>query len=212
MVTNFNIVQVPSDIQTEEEIREFYEIVARNFQILKSRLDSGDEEFISAIARRSVGTVTAVPTGALFQWTTDTAPSGWALCDGQAVSRTGFSGLFAVIGETYGVGDGSTTFNLPDLRGRVPLGKDNMGGTSADRVTAAAADALGGAAGAEDHTLTIAEMPAHTHTESVGDDTGAGAKIRNTSNRLPLNTGSTGGGDPHSNMQPYQTFNYIVKT
>ena len=76
-----------------------------------------------------------VPIGSMMIWTTDTAPGGWLLCYGQAISRTFYVGLFNVIGETYGAGDSSSTFNLPDLRGRFPLGKDNMGGTSANRVT-----------------------------------------------------------------------------
>ncbi|BAO20617.1 putative tail collar domain-containing protein [Pseudomonas phage PPpW-3] len=89
------------------------------------------------------------------------------LCYGQAVSRTTYAGLFAVIGITYGAGDGSTTFNLPDLRGRVPAGVDNMGGTAAGRLTTAAggvnAAVLGAVGGASTHTLTAAQMPGHTH-------------------------------------------------
>ena len=211
MVSKFNLLQVPSRVETKDEVQEFYEIIARNFRILKTRLDSDDEASITTIAR-NVSNVRSVPAGAVFQWTTDTAPKGWILCFGQAVSRTTYAALFAVIGTTYGAGDGSTTFNLPDFRGRVPLGKDDMGGMSADRVTASQADNLGQGAGAENHTLTIAEMPAHTHTQSVGDDSGSGAKNRNTSDRVGLNTGSTGGGGAHANVQPYVTLNVIIKT
>jgi phage-related tail fiber protein len=75
------------------------------------------------------------PTGAMLLWTTNTAPSGFLLCSGQAVNRTTYAVLFAVIGETFGAGDASTTFNVPDMRGRFPLGKDNMGGSSANRCT-----------------------------------------------------------------------------
>lgn len=65
----------------------------------------------------------------------NSAPSGWLLCYGQAVSRTAYAALFAVIGTTFGAGDGSTTFNLPDARGRVLAGKDDMGGTAAGQLT-----------------------------------------------------------------------------
>ena len=71
------------------------------------------------------------PTGCVFSFARSTAPSGWLLCYGQAVSRTTYAALFAVISTTYGVGDGSSTFNLPDLRGRSVAGKDDMGGSAA---------------------------------------------------------------------------------
>ena len=73
--------------------------------------------------------------GAIMAYAGASAPSGWLLCNGAAINRTTYATLFSIIGETYGVGNGNTTFNLPDLRGRFPLGLDNMGGgTSADRV------------------------------------------------------------------------------
>ena len=110
--------------------------------------------------------------GEITMWPTDTAPSGWLLCAGQAVSRSTYSGLFGVVGTVFGVGNGSTTFNLPDMRGRLPLGQDDMGGSSANRVTAAAADSIGGSGGAETHTLATTEIPAHNHGfigQMVGD-------------------------------------------
>ena len=76
----------------------------------------------------------AMPTGAVLSHAGASAPSGWLLCYGQAVSRTTYAALFAVIGTTYGVGDGSTTFNVPDLRGRAVAGKDDMGGSAAGRL------------------------------------------------------------------------------
>jgi len=86
------------------------------------------------------------------------APTGWVLCDGSAISRTTFAALFAVIGTTFGVGDGSTTFNVPDLRGRVPVGQDS--GQSEFNV-------LGETGGAKTHALTEAELAAHDH--NVGE-------------------------------------------
>lgn len=73
-----------------------------------------------------------IPAGAYLPFAGSTAPTGWLLCAGQAVSRTTYAALFAVVGTTYGIGDGSTTFNLPDLRGRVIAGKDDMNGTAAN--------------------------------------------------------------------------------
>ena len=110
----------------------------------------------------------SMPPGAIAPYSGSTAPTGWLLCDGSAVSRTSYADLFSAIFTTYGSGDGSTTFNVPDLRGRFPLGKDNMGGTSANRVAAAQADVLGGSGGEEMHTLTVPEIPPHSHTPQHG--------------------------------------------
>ena len=97
----------------------------------------------------------AIQTGAVIAWAAAAAPDGWLLCDGAAASRSDYQDLFDLIGVTYGTGDGITTFNLPDLRGRFPLGLDDMGGNSADNVTAAEADELAGTGGSETHTLTV---------------------------------------------------------
>lgn len=75
-----------------------------------------------------------VPVGTILPYGGASSPnSSWLLCYGQAVSRSTYSSLYAILGDLYGVGDGSTTFNLPDLRGRVPVGNDAMGGTAANR-------------------------------------------------------------------------------
>jgi microcystin-dependent protein len=105
-----------------------------------------------------------VPSGALMPYAGSAAPSGWLLADGSAVSRSTYASLFSAIGTTYGSGDGSTTFNLPDLRGRVAVGKDNMGGSTAGRITSGNAGIVGttlGAAGGDERT------PSHTHTAST---------------------------------------------
>jgi microcystin-dependent protein len=97
-----------------------------------------------------------------------TAPTGWLLCYGHTVSRTTYAALFAVIGTTFGAGDGSTTFALPDFRGRAPFGQDDMGGSAAGRLTTAGSGVdgatLGASGGAQTVTLSTSEIPSHTHT------------------------------------------------
>lgn len=113
-------------------------------------------------------------TGVVFPFAGATAPAGWLLCDGSAVSRETYANLFAVIGTAYGAGDGSTTFNLPDLRGRVAAGKDDMGGSAANRLTTGGSGVdgatLGAAGGAQTHTLSEAQMPAHGHTGTAASN------------------------------------------
>jgi microcystin-dependent protein len=105
-----------------------------------------------------------IPLGAGMPFFLPTAPnSAFVFPFGQAISRTTYSALFAQMSTLYGSGDGSTTFNVPDLRGRIPAGKDDMGGSSAFRITNAVAgfagDTLGGAGGSQSHTLSLAELP-----------------------------------------------------
>lgn len=109
------------------------------------------------------------PIGIVSDFAGTTAPSGWLLCYGQAVSRTEYADLFAVIGTAFGTGNGSSTFNVPDMRGRVSVGKDDMGGTDAERMTffAALAKTLGAVFGAASHTLTIEQTPEHDHGGKV---------------------------------------------
>lgn len=105
------------------------------------------------------------PIGSVKMYAGASTPSKWLYCDGSAVSRTTYAKLFAVIGTTYGAGNGSTTFNLPDFRGRVPVGMGK--GTAADAQTRS----LGYAGGTETVTLTVSQMPSHTHVQNSHNHT-----------------------------------------
>lgn len=135
--------------------------------------------------QRAASPPTFIPAGLVADYGGTTAPSFWLLCYGQAVSRTTYAALFAAIGETFGSGNGVTTFNLPDARGRVTAGKDDMGGTSANRLTNQSGglngDTLGATGGSETHQLTTGESgqkaigttsvsvsdPGHSHAVSA---------------------------------------------
>lgn len=147
--------------------------------------------------------------GEVIDYSGSTAPAGWLFCSGQAVSRTTYADLFAIISTTYGVGDGSTTFNVPDLRGRVVAG---LGGTTAGRLTGAGSgidgDTLGDTGGAETHTLTEDEMPSHD-----GHITGAVGTSGSSAGASSSSAGEIRGADqPHNNVQPTLILNKIIYT
>ncbi len=159
------------------------------------------------------------PVGAVIQYAGTSAPNGWLLCQGQAVSRAIYEELFAAIGTIYGAGDGSTTFNLPDLRGKVPVGLD---------LADSKFDALGNMGGEKSHVLSVDEMPTHTHIQNSHGHTikytstkaGSGATIASVNGELTASdvvnnatatNKNTGGGKAHNNLQPYMILNYIIK-
>ncbi|RYG61715.1 MAG: tail fiber protein [Alphaproteobacteria bacterium] len=170
-----------------------------------------------------------VPTGAVMPFAGSAAPTGWLMCAGQPVSRSDYANLYVRLGTAYGAGNGTTTFNLPDMRGRSVFGMDNMGGTDAGRLSVA--NTLGGSGGAQtksgstaSYTLTVADIPAHTHDGNVthgGGTSGTGTGLyynpADTGNRVIGK--STGGGGGHSHgitnfdvMPPFVLMNYIIKT
>jgi len=170
----------------------------------------------------ALGAANTFVSGMLMPYAGATAPTGWLLCYGQAVDRTTYADLFAVVGTTYGAGDGSTTFDLPDLRGRVVAGKDDMGGTSANRLTSSAngdlnGDGLGNSGGSQTHTLALTELPNSYYWNS--NALAASNRLDNHANsnytaRLPdFNNNTTqGGGGAHNNVQPTFILTYIIKT
>jgi len=158
------------------------------------------------------------PTGGLIMWGTGTAPSGWLLCTGTAVSRTTYAALFAVIGTTFGVGDGSTTFNLPNYTNRMPYGTTLAAtGGSADAVVVS-----------HTHTATSAVVdPGHTHTYqgsnyqpnnaagSQPDWIGASTMTTNSNTTgITVNTtvATAGVSGTNANLPPYLGINFIIKT
>jgi microcystin-dependent protein len=115
-----------------------------------------------------------VPIGGLLPYVGSSAPnSAFVLPFGQAISRTTYAALFSLAGTTFGVGDGSTTFNVPDLRGRSIFGQDNMGGSAASRITVAGGNfdgtVLGGSGGGQNVTLTQAQLPAFKPAITITD-------------------------------------------
>ena len=180
------------------------------------------------------GSFSLLPVGVVFPYGGSAAPAGYLLCYGQAVDRDDYADLFGVIGTAFGAGDGSTTFNVPDMRGRVPAGADAIGGTPANRLTDAVSgiDTLGDAGGAQSKTLLTANLPPYT---PAGTNSGGAATISTTSNSFqgggtnavnavtagasisatftnPTFTGAAQGGTstPFSIVQPTLVTNYII--
>lgn len=169
------------------------------------------------------------PVGVISAFAGSTAPSGYLLCDGSQVSRTTYSSLFAIIGTTYGVGNGTTTFNLPDLRSRTIVGA-GQGASLTNRT-------LASIGGIESKTLAVTEIPSHSHSindpghrhniTTVNDDfnnsggnppgfsaDGAGSRTWTnniTSSTTGITVNNTGGGTAFSIMNPFLALNYIIK-
>lgn len=184
------------------------------------------------------------PVGEITMWATNTAPTGWLICDGTPVSRSIYAALHNLMeaaGYPYGAGDGSTTFNLPNLKGRVVVGRDSADADWND---------LGETRGSKTHALTISEMPSHTHIQDphyhgitdnghshtydqwvffVGQsfvstfntsyNTGAFFNQPSTNsqttgitiNNATATNQNTGGGQAHNNIQPSIVLNFIIR-
>lgn len=169
------------------------------------------------------GVLAALPSGLLSMYAGSSAPTGWAFCDGSSVLRAGaFASLFSAIGTQFGSADG-THFNLPDFRGRAPIGVGTgTGGGAAGSATAPtggsalSARALGDWTGEETHQLSSGELAAHTHTvtKSNVSNTASGTSIAmgtGPSNTTTEATSSIGSNTAHNNLQPLLSINFIIK-
>ena len=206
MLTRNDLQNVLAHINLGDDAHK--EITQAEFDALTDEeKDDGTIYFITDGISKNIFLDDNTPVGAIMPYGGSSDPAYWLICDGRAVSRTAYAELFAVIGTTYGIGDGSTTFNIPDLRGRVAVGHNTTYG-------------LGASGGEATHTLSIAEMPSHTHTNlyhssSTSQTWGYNFESngqRSAQSESSGGIGLTGGGQAHNNMQPYLVTNYIIKT
>ena len=167
--------------------------------------------------------IEGIPTATIVPWSSASVPSGFLECDGTAVSRTTYATLFAIVGTTYGVGDGSTTFNVPDLQDNAIVGKSNnksLASTGGANTVTKTGNISGSTANA---TLTVSQLAPHTHTGSgVNSGTRSDEAEAGFSQNNVGNTGSSSGhshnmsanfvGSSTSVVQPYLTIVYIIKT
>lgn len=156
-----------------------------------------------------------LPIGSIIDFGTTTPPTGYLGCDGSAVSRTTYASLFAVISTTWGVGDGSTTFNLPDLRRRTTIGK---GGTGTGEI----GNAVGNIGGEESHTMVVGEIATHNHngTGSVqgADDISGGnagfshhAASIGSAQTVDITMQNAGSSTPFNVIQPSAVVTKMIK-
>lgn len=176
------------------------------------------------------------PIGGLMPYLGSTAPnSSFVLPSGQAINRTTYATLFSLVSTTFGIGDGSTTFNVPDLRGRGIFGLDNMGGSAANRITVAGGNfdgtVLGGTGGGQNQTLILAQLPASipvtgtmltlvnanipVNTNSFNAAAGSGSAVAGLGNIINTEavTGAitSGSGSSHPILSPAMTLPYILR-
>ena len=244
-------VSAPSftfDGQTGGTVKSFVTSVSNSFIASKTAQASSlsSDEFIFNRVSGTTGVfkinrdnlfnaIAKIPTGSVFPYAGSSAPAYWLLCDGSEVLRSTYPELFAVIGTSFGTPpSGGSYFLLPDMRGRLPLGKDNMGGTGANRVTASAADSVGGFGGTESKVIPIQNLPEHEHDlqgaagaqyYAIRDVPGIGAgEVTAITYDAPTGAGqgsaiaTSGGvnnptlGQAQDVMNPYLTMNYIIYT
>ena len=201
-----NFIRRHTDVEVDEE-----PIVDGNFIVTGDGniyIDYGLERIKIVGGGGGSATGDTLPIGSITAYGKETAPANWLICDGSAVSRTTYADLFAVIGTKYGEGDGSTTFNLPNLKGRVPVGLD---GSDTDFKP------IGKTGGEKTHTLSVYELPKKIPVNygniSGGTDVVISSSVVGTggvkSGQANMNISATG--QAHNILQPYEVSNFIIK-
>lgn len=163
---------------------------------------------ILPVANGGTGVSAVQMIGEIKMWSTSTAPSNYNLCDGSAISRTTYATLYALIGTTFGSGDGTTTFNVPDFRGLMPVCQ-NASDSNFDQLKTPTTYV-----GEKTHTLLVGEIPGLAYT--VAADSGANPSTTSFLGRSGSPTGTftgttSGGGGTHNNMPPYMVIQFIIR-
>jgi microcystin-dependent protein len=212
----------------------FLSDVASNDLILFNDVEGSSPGLKSTTKENFLKTIPRNPAGVVMPYAGDNAPSGWLLCNGQELDKEDYQDLFAVIGYKFKPESQVTPgyFSVPDMRGRLPLGADNIGGSSADVVTAGSADIIGALDGAETKNIDVTNLPEHQHDLRDSDNnqfyaiqdrqdpttdsnvsaidaptaTGAGQKLSNSGDIVS----SSSVGQPFNIMPPTVTMNYII--
>jgi microcystin-dependent protein len=180
--------------------------------------------------------IEGIPTATIVPWSSASVPTGFLECNGSAVSRSTYSALFAIVGTTYGAGDGSSTFGLPNLQDNVAVGKSNnkaLASTGGANTVTATGNVAGSTANA---SLSTAQLASHSHVNNtknggniypwangyIAFPNSPRVKPNPTNENINKNTGSGDGhshnmsanfaGDATSVVQPYLTVIYIIKT
>ncbi len=172
-----------------------------------NKLQENVEDAITELHSQGVATGDTLPLGAVIEWYSDTIPENWLLCHGQNISRSDYPELFNILGTKYGTGNGSTTFGIPNLKGKVQVGK------SAGDVDF---NTLGKIGGEKEHILTVDETARHIHAVAVNNGQGNKEWGLNFTyeGTAAFNSGASepvGGSQAHNNLQPYVVCNFIIK-